>query len=83
MQSKSSSGKRQENVKNSTVNLRSKGSYHEDFNSCNVKSSSRKRQENVKNYIVNPRSGGSFTKPGRKMPISHHELHYTANRAQS
>lgn len=55
----------------------------EDFNSFNTKSSSGKRQEDAKNYCVNPRSGGSFTKSGRKMPISPHELHYTANRAQS
>lgn len=57
--------------------------HQEDLNSCNVKSNSGKKQEDVKNCAANPRSGGSFTKSGRKMPISPHELHYTANRAQS
>lgn len=70
-------------TKPSEKNSNSGKKHQEDFNSCNAKSSSGKKQEDAKNCTANPRSGGSFTKSGRKMPISPHELHYTANRAQS
>ncbi|GLJ48333.1 hypothetical protein SUGI_1020330 [Cryptomeria japonica] len=74
-----SSGK---GVKSSDSKAASKTSDKSRQQHDDLKGSHGKSAEDLKNYSANPRSG-SFSKSGRRAPISPHELHYTANRAQS